>query len=175
MSRKIRKAAGIGGIILLLVCGVLFFKVGNGKLPFRFYHVLTDSMEPTIKTDSLVFVKAYHEGMNLEEGDIITFRAKRFGEDIVITHRFAHTEMTEEGKVIYRTHPEQSTLLDPYETTQEDLLGVYIVHIPYLGRLMSFFKSAFGLLWLCETMVILLVRQMLLARWKEKETIAAEC
>lgn len=174
LIKKISCAVCAGILIALIICGIFFPEWYNDKLPYGFYNVLTNSMEPEITTNSLVLVKTYGEDMDIKENDIITFRAKRFGEDIIITHRFSHTEINENGQVIYRTHPEQSEGLDPYETKQEDLLGIYVFHIPYAGKLVLFLKSRFGLLWLCQVFMILMIKQTIIARWKEKESIVAE-
>lgn len=161
-------------LILLILCGIFFPEVYNDKLPYRFYNVLTDSMEPEIPANSLVLVKTYRDDMDIEKGDIITFHANRFDEDVIITHRFSHTEINEDGQVIYRTHPEESDILDPYETTEKDILGVCVFHVPYMGKLILFFKSRFGMLWVCEVIMILLINKTIAARWKEKENILKE-
>lgn len=169
MTEYIKKiSCGICAAILLLLIirGIFLPELYIDKFPFCIYNVLTDSMEPKIKPDSLILVKTYREGMTIKKGDIITFRAKRFGEDVIITHRFSHTEINGDGQIIYRTHPEQSEVLDPYETTQDDLLGIYIIHFPYIGKVPLFLKSSFGFLWLCEMLLILLVRQKILVRWE---------
>lgn len=155
-------------LLLLIICGIFLPELYIDKLPFCFYNVLTDSMEPNIKSDSLILVKTYREGMLIKEGDIITFHAKRFGEDVIITHRFSHTEINEEGQLIYRTHPEQSEVLDPYETTQHDLIGIYMFHLPYIGKVPLFLKSVFGFLWLCEIILILLIKELILVRLEKR-------
>lgn len=159
---------------VLIFLGIFFPQLYEELLPFRFYNVLTDSMEPKIPTNSLVLVKVYQKDMELKKNDILTFRAQRFGEEIVITHRFSHTETMEDGTVLYRTHPEQTEAADPYETKQENILGVYLFHIPYAGKLLLFLKSSFGFLWICQVTVILLIKETVAARWKEKETCLAE-
>lgn len=154
-------------MILLIITSIVFPDIYKQKIPYRFYTVLTNSMEPKIPVNSLVLVKTYQKDMEIKNNDIITFRAKRFGEPIVITHRFSHTETNEDGLLVYKTHPELSQIIDPYETTQDDLLGIYVFHIPYLGKMLLFLKSPFGFLWLCEMIVILLVKETLKARWNE--------
>lgn len=163
------------GVLTVLIAANLFFPKEYEKLmPYRFYHVLTNSMEPLITTDSLVCVRKYESDMPLEENDIITFYANRFGEKIIITHRFSHTEINEEGTVIYRTHPEKSDAADAYETTKDDILGIYLFHIPFAGKLILFIKSVFGLLWVCQVTVILLAKELIAARWLEKEPVCEE-
>lgn len=158
------------GILSILIIYTIFFPDAYREvIPYRFYNVLTNSMEPTIGTNSLVLVKTYDDDMKIEKDDIITFFADRFGEKIIIMHRFSHTEINEEGEVIYKTHPEGSDTLDMYETKRDDILGVYLCHIPYVGKFVLFLKSAFGILWLCQTIVILLIKELVAARWEEKK------
>lgn len=167
--RKISFGVCVVVLLLLIICGIFLPKLYIDKLPFCIYNVLTNSMEPEIPSESLVLVKTYREGMLIKEGDIITFQAKRFGEDVIITHRFSHTETNEDGQLIYRTHPEQSETMDSYETTQDDLLGIYMFHLPYIGKVPLFLKSSFGFLWLCEVILILLVKEIVLVRLEEEK------
>ena len=171
ISGKIRRVLGAGGgvLILFLLFRFLLPALQQGSLPCRFYYVLTDSMEPVIQTDSLVLTRAYDAGTPLEKGDIITFSATRFGEPIVVTHRFSHTETNAAGELVYRTHPEQSNRLDPYETRHSDILGVYWFHIPYVGKWLRFAQSGFGLLWLAQIFGIFWVQEWLVRR-TEKDT-----
>lgn len=175
MLRIVRKIGFFicAGVLSLLLLGAVFFpNIYHQVFPYGFYHVLTNSMEPTIKTNSLVLVRTYDDSVQLEKGNIIAFRANRFGENIVIMHRFSHTETNADGQTVYRTYPEGSDALDVYETTVEDLLGVYLFHIPYIGKFVLFAKSGFGLLWVFQVVAILLTRRLILARWEEKEKAA---
>lgn len=167
---RIKKAVWILSAIILmlfLLGNYIFPKVFHKPIPYQFYHVLTDSMEPLIAPESFVCVRTYEGADKLEKGDIITFRAKRFGEEIVITHRYSHSEINDEGEVIYRTHAQGRDVLDVYETTEDDILGNYVFHVPYAGKILQFFKSIFGFLWICEMVTILLMQKWLEARWSE--------
>ena len=106
----------IGGLLAVIIYSIFFTDTRRGIIPYRFYNVLTNSMEPKIGTDSLVLVKVYDKSMKIQKNDIITFTANRFGEKIIITHRFSHTERNKEGEVVYKTHPERTNTLDVYET-----------------------------------------------------------
>ncbi len=165
---KVSFIACVGILLILIFCDIFFPDVHREIFPYRFYYVLTNSMEPTIGTNSLVLVQTYDDNMKIEKDDIIVFFANRFGEEMAIMHRFSHLEKSEEGEVLYKTHPEGSDLLDMYETKQEDILGVYLFHIPYLGKIILFLKSVFGILWLCQMIVILLIKELVSARWEEK-------
>ena len=128
-------------------------------------------MGPTIKTNSLVVTRRLEKDTELKGEEIIAFRAERFGEPVVILHRFSHIETDEKGATFYRTHPEQSSMLDPYQTKREDLLGIYLFHLPYVGKWVLFLRSPFGLVWGCQVAVILLIKALILARWEEKAAL----
>ena len=166
---KISFITCIGILSILTIHAILFPDAHRKIIPYQFYYVLTNSMEPTIGTNSLVLVKMYDESMKIEKDDIITFFANRFGERIIIMHRFSHVEINEEGEAVYKTHPEGSDSLDIYETKRNDILGVYLFHIPYIGKFILFLRSAFGLLWVCQIIVILLIKALVSAKWKEKK------
>lgn len=159
---------------LFIIYAIFFPHAYEEIIPYRFYTVLTNSMEPKIGANSLVLVKSYENGMKLEKNTIITFLANRFGEKIIITHRFSHTELNENGEIIYRTHPESGGMLDIYETESNDILGVYLFHIPYMGKIILFLKSPFGVLWLCQVIVIFLIKALILARWKERWEVLSD-
>lgn len=58
---------------------------------YRLYTVMTDSMEPTIPTFSLVLTKLIPEDVEIAPNTIVTFQANRFGDDILLTHYFRET------------------------------------------------------------------------------------
>lgn len=173
MLKKIIFLLCAGALVLFLAGNSLLPKQYWEKIPYRFYHVMTNSMEPRIKTNSLVCVKAYHKNQKLKEGDILTFYAERFGEKIIITHRLAYIEMKDNGEVVYRTHPEESDTLDVYETTEDDILGTYAFHIPFVGKWILFLKSMFGVVWMCEMVLIQLIQKLIAVRWEEKRLALA--
>lgn len=153
-----------------LLAGLFWPKVTEKYLPFRLYTVLTDSMAPNVPPMSLVLVRQVTPDAPLElhPEQIITFQADRLGQQIIQTHRFSHTEWDEElGQTIYRTHPQNTTDLDFYKTTREDILGVYVFSVPYLGKVLLFLKSPWGLILLGEQLIIFLLNQLIKARWAE--------
>lgn len=167
--RRIGFAAWAGALFLWILCAFLLPETDGGIFPYRLHVVLTGSMEPVIEAGSLVLTAARSDSAELEKGDILAFLADRFGERIVILHRFSHTERNEAGELVYRTHPEGTETLDPYETKREDILGVYVWHLPRAGKLFLFLRSGFGLAWICQALAILLAKAFVEARWKEKE------
>lgn len=149
----------------------------NSIMNYKFHTVLTNSMEPTIPTYSLVCVKNFEEDevIDLQPQQIITFHANRFGENIIITHRFNKTEIDKDGNIIYRTNAEGKDNLDAYQTKREDLIGTYICHIPYIGKLVLFLKSKFGFIWYGELITIFLINNLIKAFWEEKHSDSQNC
>lgn len=153
------------------LAGIFLPDLTEKYIPFRLYTVLTDSMSPAVPSMSMVLVRQVSPDapLELEPEQIITFRADRFGTEIIQTHRFSHTEWDEElGQTIYRTHPQHTTELDFYKTTRQDILGVYVCSVPYLGKVLLFLKSPWGVILLGEQLIIFLVNQLIKARWDEK-------
>lgn len=165
---RIGAVSCVAVLSVLVICALFFPNTYRTMSPYRFHYVLTDSMEPAIGTYSLVLAKTCDDDMQIEKkDDIIIFFATRFGEEITVMHRFSHTEADEEGELLYKTHPEGSDIPDIYETKREDILGVYLWHTPYIGKIILFLKSIFGLIWICQIAVILFVHALLSAKWKE--------
>lgn len=135
---------------------------------YQFYTVLTDSMEPVIPTYSLVLSKILDPQDEVKPGEIVTFRADRFGKEMIFTHYLKQTETGEDGITYYRTQGADAPHYDNYQTTREDLIGTYVFHIPYLGKIFLFLKSKYGLILAGELLVIWLVNITIKTRWKEK-------
>lgn len=173
--KKLKKITSIMSAIVLIalfvfvVCMQINPDETSRVIGFRFYTVLTDSMEPVIPTYSLVFSKMVDEDDEIKPNDIVTFKANRFGEDILLTHYFRKTQYGDDGNLYYRTQGATADDYDNYETSRSDIIGTYVFHIPYLGKIFLFMQSKFGFLLYAELLVILLINKTILARMEEKE------
>ncbi|MEG0662366.1 MAG: signal peptidase I, partial [Anaerovoracaceae bacterium] len=116
---------------------------------YRPYIVLTDSMEPEIPTGSLVIAKTYRQGQGVTPGAIITFRVDVLREEI-FTHYFRGITLDEDGREIYMTRGARDEYyqgpedMDDYHTLEEDILGTYVFHLPYIGKVILYLRSPFG-------------------------------
>lgn len=156
--------------VLVIYIGLMLFWPQQIRrlVPYSFYAVLSESMEPRIPVYSLVCVKKFTtEKVNLKPQEIITFKANRFGHEIVLTHYFNKTEVNDAGQTIYRTNAEDAPNLDAYQTTRKNLIGSYVFHLPYLGKILLFLQSKYGwILWL-EWGSILGINLVIRSFWKE--------
>ena len=117
--------------------------------------VLTGSMEPTIRTDSLVCVDAAPESgeerdefmQSLQVGDIITFYdwSETSRSDVVVTHRIVRIEETETG-LRFICHGD--AVADPNETqtiSESDVIGIVEWSNYPLGKIISFLRTTAGI------------------------------
>ena len=58
-----------------------------------------------------------------------------------------------------------------YKTLRKDIIGTYVFHIPFIGKIFLFLKSKFGILLYAELAVIWLFNKTIRTRWAEKEQV----
>lgn len=126
----------LGLIAVLLIVSVLPIS-GN----FKVMTVLSGSMEPEIKTGSIVVVKPSDEyGI----GDIITFNsAGKSG--IPTTHRIVEMKVNE-GVPVYITQGDANNAPDTREITNSDIQGRLVLDVPYIGFAVDFARKPLGFL-----------------------------
>ena len=177
MKEKVRKFSKLAywlilGMILMYIVGMQFYAQEiTDFIGYRFYAVMTDSMEPRIPTYSMVLTKTIDENESIAPGEIITFKVQRGEQEIVLTHHFNKTEKDFQGNTIYRTNAEGKDNLDMYKTLRKDIVGTYVFHIPFIGKIFLFLKSKFGILLYAELAVIWLFNKTIRTRWAEKEQV----
>lgn len=108
-----------------------------GKLELKI--VQSGSMEPTIKTGSLVVIKPAD---SYKVGDIITF-GKDTKTEVPTTHRIV-ADRVESGVMIYSTKGDANEDKDTREVRQNEIIGKTLFSVPYLGYIMDFAKQPLG-------------------------------
>lgn len=108
-----------------------------GKLELKI--VQSGSMEPTIKTGSLVVIKPAD---SYKVGDIITF-GKDTKTEVPTTHRIV-ADRVENGVMIYSTKGDANEDKDTREVRQNEIIGKTLFSVPYLGYIMDFAKQPLG-------------------------------
>jgi len=101
--------------------------------------VLSGSMEPTIKTGSVVIIKPADQ---YRIGDIITFRPKNQTQTPT-THRIYDIRL-QTGQPIYITKGDANNAPDTKEVTQQDILGKTLFSLPLAGYIIDFAKKPIG-------------------------------
>lgn len=126
---------GLFLVVMILMC-VMIVMAGRGNVPYifgyRVLQVVTDSMEPTIRSETCIIIEEV-EQEDIKLGDIITFKS----EDPMLrgflnTHR-VHEISTDPvtGAEYYVTIGDASSKPDPYPVDYEQVVGRYVRELPY--------------------------------------------
>lgn len=121
-------------IAVLLIVSVLPI-TGNYKI----LTVLSGSMEPGIKTGSVVVVKP---SKDYKIGDVITF-GEMSKTKTPTTHRIYEMKV-EGGQPIYITKGDANNAPDQKEITAREIIGKVLFDVPYAGYAVDTAKKPFG-------------------------------
>ncbi|MCG2695182.1 signal peptidase I [Candidatus Parcubacteria bacterium] len=163
MAKILSKIIYYGLMVLIMAVALLFiisvFPItGNYQTKI----VLSGSMEPAIKTGSVIVIKPQDV---YEIGEVITF-----GQDtktqIPTTHRI--TEMrTIEGKYYYTTKGDANDNSDFKEINEDLVIGKVLFSIPYLGFVLDFVKKPTGFILLVIIPALIIAIDEIKNIWKE--------
>jgi len=111
-----------------------------------FMAVSSTSMAPALNVGDLVFLCG-RSGGDIRVGDVIAFDVphpySRTTPSPVI-HRVVE-RIVMDGKLYYRTRGDSNPEADPWMVPAENVIGTVTFKIPYLGYLVLFVKSVYGL------------------------------
>jgi len=164
VTKRIKK---IGNVIYWLI---IFVLVGIAtstafsalKIPggLKMLIVQSGSMEPTIKTGSVILIKKQD---TYSTGDVISFVGA--GSDST-THRVTKTNIIK-GKEIFSTKGDANQGGDRETIGIESILGKTVFTVPYLGYLISFTKTQQGFIFLIVVPATLIIFSEILNIKKE--------
>ncbi|WAA10004.1 signal peptidase I SipW [Fervidibacillus albus] len=159
------------GIFFLMLYFVISTKLSGGEPNFFGYQlktVLSGSMEPGIKTGSIIVVKPVEQADQFKENDIITFINEN---NLLITHRII--EVINNGdQVLYRTKGDNNDEEDLNPILSENVVAEYTgITIPYVGYIAEFAQSKNGILYLVILPGVLLIIYSIFIFWKTLSVI----
>lgn len=132
-------------IVYILIIVLLFFSatvvIANvkGKQPeilgYKFYTVLSGSMEPTIETGDLIIVEEVSPD-DINVGDIISFKSANTNN--IVTHRvFA---VVNEDEVKFKTKGDANNVEDNSLVDAKDLQGRYVRKLHSFGYVVNYIE-----------------------------------
>ncbi|SDO66351.1 signal peptidase, endoplasmic reticulum-type [Paenibacillus sp. yr247] len=171
---KIRKVLSMfisfimAAVLLITICAVVYSKV-SGKTPelmgYKAMVVLSGSMEPSIGTGSVLFVKQVKDPSALQSGDVITYRSVE-NPDMLITHRIKEVQKFNDN-VQYITKGDANNVEDPKPIPAGYIIGQYAgFNIPYFGYVSDFVKSKAGIIILLIVPGVILILWQVIGMWK---------
>lgn len=127
--------------VLVIIFAILAlsskFTIGG----FKLLVVMSGSMEPAIKTGSMVIDKNFND-YNI--GDIITFKDEQKPKETT-THRIKDKQC-QEGNCLFLTKGDANNSADGEQVTEDRIVGKTILSIPYFGYIASFARTLEGLI-----------------------------
>ncbi len=165
MGVQLKRLGRITAILfLILIISGSLFTIISPFFGWRTEVVISGSMEPALQTGSVVVVRPV-DPSTIQDGDIIMF----FSPDkkSLTTHRVVKTEP---GPMLgFITKGDANHNPDITPVIPDQIAGIVVFNIPYLGLLTQFIKTPLGfMLFFLIPAVILLGREMLNV-WREME------
>lgn len=147
-------------IALIFVAALVFINMTSEGNPQIFGQelkvVYSGSMEPEIKTGSVIGIIPAVDKDNYKVDDIIMFQSEP---GVYVTHRIMDVFQNNSG-VLYQTKGDNNEHPDTNPVMAANVYGKYSgLHIPYLGYVMDFANSKFGLVALLIIPGVLLLIQ----------------
>ena len=143
-------------IIAVLVVVMFILPIAFGIRPFI---VLSGSMEPGIKTGSVVYINTNVSSYEIVKNDIIGFRLN----NQTVTHRVVEVNKEDQSFI---TKGDANEERDATPVTFTNYLGKTIFTIPFIGKIIMFFKSGVGL-YLLVALIILNILLVILEKDKD--------
>lgn len=167
-----KKISLLGKVLYWLILAFLFFVAGftaitTLNLPgnYKLFVVMSGSMEPTIKTGSVVVIKPQKDYFN---GDVITFQDPTKSKNTT-THR-----IVEASDSAYLTKGDANKTSDMSEIRKSQILGKQILSVPFIGYVINFAKTQTGLIILIVIPAVIIVYNELLNIKNEAKKLILE-
>ena len=148
-------------LLVFILVTIISSKLAGGRPIFLGHEILTvlsGSMEPGIKTGSIISVTPITNTNGLKKGDIITFKAVD-APNILITHRII--DIQKAGDTLqYITKGDNNDGRDSLPVPAAHVVAHYDhLTVPFIGYLLTFVKSTLG------AILMLLVPGALMVLW----------
>lgn len=166
----------LAGLILLGAFVVFSFVSFPGN--YKVFTVQSGSMEPAIRTGSLIFVKSSE---SYEIGNIVTRKTE--DPKVTITHRIIEKK-EENGKIFFKTKGDANNTPDGEKIPAGDIIGKMLWGLPFFGYAVSYAKTTQGLILLIIVPAVIIIYDemgkikaeisSILERKKQRENIVAD-
>ncbi|WP_409252200.1 signal peptidase I SipW [Bacillus sp. SCS-153A] len=148
-------------IMLLALYSVLSSRMSGGEpeiFGYQVKSVLSGSMEPSIKTGSIIAIKKTEDPANYEVGDVLTFKSLD-DPNTLITHRVVEIK-TIDSQIHYVTKGDNNDANDSNPIPSSNVVGKYVgFTVPFVGKAFSFYYTDAG------KIVFLILPGIMLMSW----------
>lgn len=126
-------------IVIIAIIALLLFALFPIKGNYQIKIVESGSMEPAIRTGSIVVIKPSD---SYAVGEIVTF-GKDTKTDIPTTHRIVATR-AQEGVIMFTTKGDANNSNDQGEIPQSDIHGRVLFSVPFFGYIIDLARKPWG-------------------------------
>jgi signal peptidase len=131
---------GISVTVIILSLLVMFtWTKGDPIGGYRFFNVISRSMDGMIDKGSMIIVKEASAG-SLSVGDVITYY-ENLDATTPITHQIVEIVTGENGQDSYITKGTNNQVADPYLVNADMILGRVVFSMPIAGSVLSFIDT----------------------------------
>jgi len=165
------------GLSILLIVGATMFAFSNDTdkslFGYRFYNVLTPSMQPFFNAGDMIFVKLA-DPSEIKVQDVVTFKPNPRS-DAYLTHRVVKLLPADDvnpARMI--TQGDNNNAADP-PMTMDAVIGVHQFTIPFAGKAIMMVRDNFLLMSICiaaSLLLLIVLRSYFAAQKQEIKTQA---
>lgn len=131
-------------LAVMILIGALFFAFNQSRdkslFGFRYYNVITPSMEPKYKVGDIVFVKVCGAD-EVDVDDVITYNPDPNNSNTYLTHRVVKKYTEEDGTVCFITKGDANKTADAASIDEGRLIGKVTFGVPKMGYVIEFVKA----------------------------------
>lgn len=170
-STTLKLVSNILFAIFMIVMVFLIFITAQSKFTGRepslfgnrLYVVDSGSMEPTLKLNSLIIVNEKNPDQ-IKTGDVLTF----YGADTVtrVTHRVIEIGPNND---YFITQGDANNIEDAMPVEREDVIGIVVLSIPFLGYVFRFLSSTPGIVFIVLVGIMAFVIPLIFKRQAKEE------
>ncbi|UCE11222.1 MAG: signal peptidase I [Candidatus Thorarchaeota archaeon] len=132
--------------------------------------VTSESMVPTLEKGDMLVLQAKPPDQ-IFVGDIIVFQDTEWHTDGPVVHRVISVTV-ENGTYSYETKGDANTHQDPDNRRYDEVIGVVIFRVPFIGHVSLFLRTTEGIIFMVILFVVILVLPEFVC--KDDETTSEE-
>ena len=162
-------------LFVVLLAGVSLLSIVDLPKKYHLFVVESGSMEPAIKTGSLIFTQASGRYFN---GDIVSFKLHSYSNlkdpRAIVTHRIISVNESTTSGTFYLTKGDANNIQDPNPRFSDTVIGRVRLAVPYIGYPILFAKTQTGFILLIVIPATLIVYTEILNIKNEAKRLIAE-
>ena len=115
-------------LIIPSIIVIFLVYITSGYFYYHAIAIASGSMTPNINKGDVVVIEKYNNFENIEIGQVIAYKKA----NIIVVHRLIK-KLKVDGKYYFYTKGDNNDTADNYEITEDMMIGIVNIKIPYIG------------------------------------------